>query len=134
MKLVLTLSFLIIGIFSFGQNVLKDSINPVPLDEPAVELFTTNFRFFAPNAFSPNGDLQNDTWSVIFEGVSSDNFHLVIYDRTGNLVWQTNDPFAAWDGTFNGVPLETDFCFWKVSLINEEGMPWESSGFITLIR
>lgn len=50
---------------------------------------------YLANAFTPNGDGENDTWKPIFQ-CDVDYYLLEVYDRIGNLVFQTRDPEEAW--------------------------------------
>lgn len=52
--------------------------------------------FFAPNAFTPNGDGDNEVWAPSVLGARL--YTLEIYDRWGHLVFWTNDPNEGWDG------------------------------------
>ena len=55
-------------------------------------------EFNPPNAFSPNGDGFNDTWKM--EGFKLFNTVSVkIFNRWGQLVFESSDPNAEWDGT-----------------------------------
>ena len=56
---------------------------------------------FIPNAFTPNGDGTNDTWNIPALA-SYPNFELFIYNRYGQLVFQTKKTPVAWDGTYKG--------------------------------
>jgi len=60
---------------------------------------------FIANVFSPNGDGQNDILNI--EGNGLANIYWSIYDRWGNLVFETSDKSQGWDGTKNGSSLET---------------------------
>lgn len=64
---------------------------------------------YAPNAFTPDGDEFNQSWRVFMEGVDFQDFELMIYNRWGQVVWESHDIDVAWDGTFNGkfVPAGT---------------------------
>lgn len=53
-----------------------------------------------PNAFSPNNDGLNDTFSV--KGNFINEFRLQIFNRWGTLVYESTDLNASWDGRFNG--------------------------------
>ncbi|HZG00125.1 MAG TPA: choice-of-anchor L domain-containing protein, partial [Chitinophagales bacterium] len=57
---------------------------------------------FVPNAFSPNNDGRNDNFQVIHCGI--ENFEMNVYNRWGNLVYQSNDPDDGWDGTLRKEP------------------------------
>lgn len=52
--------------------------------------------FYAPNAFTPDGDALNDLWLPLVKGARE--YELVIFDRWGAEVFRTNDPKAGWNG------------------------------------
>jgi gliding motility-associated-like protein len=56
--------------------------------------------FEMPDVFTPNGDGMNDTLSLYFKNIS--DFYLNIYNRWGELVFESKIPDFKWDGTFNG--------------------------------
>jgi gliding motility-associated-like protein len=57
--------------------------------------------FFIPNAFTPNNDGVNDTWSI--KGLDSNPRNtLKIFNRTGSLLYETKTNLAPWDGQFMG--------------------------------
>jgi len=55
-------------------------------------------EFELPNIFSPNGDKSNDFYKAI-KVRRIKEINLTIFDRWGNLVYKTNDPYFQWDGT-----------------------------------
>lgn len=57
-----------------------------------------------PNFFSPNGDFQNDDYHLNTQ-VGPANFHIIIVNRNGNPVFESNDPAFRWDGKNQGQPL-----------------------------
>lgn len=59
-------------------------------------------RFVVPNAFSPNGDGLNDCFGIKRWGNAHIN-QFYIYNRWGQLVFQTKNPAECWNGTFNGL-------------------------------
>lgn len=91
--------------------------------------------FFIPNVFAPGngGDPENDCFRLYGTNCISElNFR--IYNRWGELVFETNDPEICWDGTFHGQEQNAGvFVYYlKAKLINEESI--EKQGNITLIR
>lgn len=54
-----------------------------------------------PTAFSPNGDGLNDRFSVRFED-DLNQFDIKIFDRWGQLIYQSNDQYFEWDGAIDG--------------------------------
>jgi gliding motility-associated-like protein len=59
------------------------------------------FEYFTPNAFSPNGDGLNDFFKVnaLYKNVS---FNMVIYNRWGQLVFESDNIDQGWDGSWGG--------------------------------
>lgn len=87
---------------------------------------------FIPNAFTPNSDNTNDKLYV--RGNNIDEFVLRIYDRWGELVFETTDQSVGWDGTFKGKecdPAVYDYYF-EATCIDQE--QFFKKGNITLIR
>ena len=52
-----------------------------------------------PNAFTPNGDGQNDVYTPIIPYRLVEKIDMKIYNRWGNLVFETKDPNINWNGT-----------------------------------
>jgi gliding motility-associated-like protein len=69
--------------------------------------------FYAPTAFTPDDDEHNQVWSFYVEGIDTENFNLKIYNRWGEIVWETNDPKGYWDGYYNGVKVMPGTYIWK---------------------
>jgi gliding motility-associated-like protein len=61
---------------------------------------------FAPNGFTPNRDGLNDEFMVA--GIGITEFTMRIYNRWGELLYETNDMSHGWDGTYNGELVEND--------------------------
>lgn len=57
------------------------------------------FNLFVPNAFTPNGDGINDEFSYTITGVSSS--YIEIYNRWGEVVFKSSDPYETWNGKIN---------------------------------
>ncbi|MEM9338736.1 MAG: PKD domain-containing protein [Bacteroidota bacterium] len=91
---------------------------------------------FAPNAFSPNGNGQNEEFFV-FPNDYVDDFEIFIYSRWGELVFFSNTQDFRWDGTFNGglLPIGTYAYILKFSSSLEPELGTiEQYGSVTLIR
>jgi gliding motility-associated-like protein len=61
---------------------------------------------YIPNAFSPNGDGINDIFRARTKGMK--NIKLIVYDRTGNKVFETTDLSAGWDGNYKNQEAPVD--------------------------
>jgi gliding motility-associated-like protein len=86
------------------------------------------------NAFTPNGDGFNETFKPYLEGVLSEGYLFRIYDRWGQLVFQTNDVNAEWDGTFKGEPATVDTYIWLLEGYYVGNLDFSQRGNVTLIR
>ncbi|MGN6567264.1 MAG: gliding motility-associated C-terminal domain-containing protein [Flavipsychrobacter sp.] len=60
-----------------------------------------------PSAFSPNGDGRNDMFRPIIQpGCEIRRYKMEVYNRWGQMIYQSYRPQDGWNGTFNGVPQE----------------------------
>lgn len=55
---------------------------------------------FVPNTFTPNGDGFNETFKPVMDGFEEDTYTVYIFNRWGDLVFQSHDMNVGWDGTF----------------------------------
>ncbi len=92
-------------------------------------------NIWIPNAFSPNSDGINDYWVPYVTFVGWDNYFLQIYDRFGNIQFQTNSPKQAWDGrTAAGDRLPSDMYRYLLQITKADGETIQRSGAIMLIK
>jgi gliding motility-associated-like protein len=89
-------------------------------------------RLGIPTAFSPNGDGVNDELKVLGSGFASIDFK--IFNRFGQLVFETSDPETGWDGTFNGVDQPVEVYTWYIRVSFADQKVIEDSGNVTLLR
>ncbi|MDP4807287.1 MAG: gliding motility-associated C-terminal domain-containing protein [Crocinitomicaceae bacterium] len=87
---------------------------------------------FIPNAFSPNKDGQNDKLYV--RGPFIESFIFRVYDRWGELVWETTNLTEGWDGTFRGKLLDPDVYDYYLQATCVGGLENIIKGNVTLIR
>jgi gliding motility-associated-like protein len=87
---------------------------------------------FVPNAFSPNKDGHNDKLYV--RGPFIETFIFRVYDRWGELVWETSNLTEGWDGTFNGKLLDPDVYDYYLQATCVGGLENIIKGNVTLIR
>ena len=97
-------------------------------------------RINAPTAFSPNGDGRNDNFIVFPVLVSEEDFEIFIFNRWGELIFQSDQLDFAWNGTYNNEdsrPLPGGTYAYRINFKSaakpEEGIQ-EMRGGITLIR
>lgn len=96
---------------------------------------TVPYFFYIPNSFSPNGDGINETWAPQGQGVDPDHYKMFIYDRHGNVLFQTTNPYDYWDGrSKTGQRLPSDVYVYYITFTTLNGDPKEYNGTITLIK
>lgn len=89
-------------------------------------------RYDIPNAFTPNGDGLNDAFRIVSFGDDAvDNFS--IYNRWGEIVFETDDITKEWDGINKGKEQETDVYFYVIN-VKCEDIRQTLTGTITLLR
>lgn len=90
---------------------------------------------FAPNTFTPDGDEFNENWKVHIEGIDIHNFHLQLYNRWGEIVYESFDPEGEWDGTYGSIIAPAGVYIWKINASDfENDNKYEFNGFVTIIR
>lgn len=89
---------------------------------------------YTPSAFSPNGDGMNDLFRSFSSGYKQ--FRFEIFDRWGNLVFQSFDAEEWWDGTDmnTGRDVQVGTYVWVVKFLSTEGEFLERKGTVTLMR
>ena len=92
------------------------------------------YSFFIPNAFTPNGDGDNDFFSGKGKGITE--YELLVYDRWGNFIFHTEDLDKGWDGTANdgNEIAQQDVYVWKVNLTDVFHKKHHFVGTVTLVR
>lgn len=87
---------------------------------------------YIPNAFSPNGDLENDVLFVRSAVATKILFR--IFDRWGELVFETRDQNIGWDGTFRGKLMDPDTYDYYLEATCIDGEEKVIKGNVTLLR
>lgn len=93
---------------------------------------------FTPDENGPNGGyynpnaLDNDIFFPVFEGV--DEYHLQIFNRWGELIFETFDPNQGWDGYYRDQICKQDVYVWKARVKFSDGRTKIYSGDLTLLR
>jgi gliding motility-associated-like protein len=93
------------------------------------------FTFYIPNAFTPIGDDgTNDTF--FGKGVGIVEYHIWIFDRWGNMIFNTTDINTGWDGRANNGQdvAQQDVFVWKVQLKDIFGKMHHYKGTVTLVK
>lgn len=92
--------------------------------------------FYVPNTFTPDGDEFNNIFTPVFtNGFDPANFQMDIYNRWGELIFQSFNAEKGWDGYFNGKLCPVGTYTWKIIYKNPEDDAFKLvSGHINLIE
>lgn len=97
-----------------------------------IEILPEN-RFYIPNTFTPNGDGLNDYFLPAILG--AEEYRFMIFDRWGELIFDTHDTFQGWDGRYKGNKCQEDTYVWKIEYTNVvDGNHLNLIGHVNLIR
>ena len=92
---------------------------------------------YVPNSFTPDGDGTNDWFGPRFS-IAVANFNLMIFDRWGGVVFETDSPYEPWTGTYknNGGDVMKDGVYaWKLKVQDiNTGLNRELFGHVTLVK
>jgi len=99
----------------------------------ATVIINAEFRFYIPTAFTPNGDGLNDTFKPVMIGVH--DYHFKIFNRWGQILFETSDQEEGWNGYCNGRICPADTYVYKIickdDVVNSEKI---YSGHLILIN
>jgi gliding motility-associated-like protein len=87
---------------------------------------------FVPTAFSPNGDAINDLMLVYGTCIKELDFKM--YDRWGELVFESKDQAKGWDGLYKGERANSGTYGWTLKAVLASGNKIERKGSITVVR
>lgn len=87
---------------------------------------------FVPNTFTPNADGKNDVLYV--RGNQIDRLYFAVYNRWGEMVFETNDIKKGWDGIYKSMKADPAVYAWYIKARCFNGEELEKKGNVTLIR
>jgi gliding motility-associated-like protein len=115
--------FCLVAINTFGC--------PDTLCQPVVA--TSDPNIYAPNAFTPDGDHVNEDFLPVLNGFENWRYAFYVFDRWGEVIHESRDRYAPWDGTCKGKPVKSDVYVWKV-VLNRNGDERVFYGHVTVVR
>lgn len=129
-----TVGYYYAGLIATSQYGCKDTT------EQLITIIS-NVQFpnvFTPNTSGPNGgsyniaDLSNDVFFPYTSGVT--DYSLMIFNRWGELIFESKDINIGWDGYFNGKLCQQDAYVWKANISFFDGRKYNKTGSVTLLR
>jgi gliding motility-associated-like protein len=104
----------------------------VTVDSQLVKI-NKDIVILVPNSFTPNNDTHNDHLAPYMIGIKQLNFFRV-YNRWGQLVFETNNAKNGWDGRFKGLALEMQTVVWMLEAIGADNKMYKAKGSTILLR
>ncbi len=95
-------------------------------------IFRREARILVPDAFTPNGDGMNDEF--LARGIYVDQFMMNIYNRWGEVVYNTTSKTQGWDGNNNGQAAPAGQYMYRIEVIDLTGLKTVRTGALLLVR
>jgi gliding motility-associated-like protein len=94
------------------------------------------FTLYVPTAFSPDNDGINDSFKAVGNGIDVNNFSLRVYDRWGEVIWETDNFYEEWNGSAknNNKIVQNGTYKWLIICKDFNGVEYAKSGNVTVIR
>ena len=147
-------------LWNFGDETYSDKKNPNHIfpekpGEYLVELTASNMEknecsnsikhsifmpepliYFIPNTFTPNGDELNNVFMPIFtSGFDPYNYAFYIYNRWGELIFESHNSKFGWDGTYGNSHVSSDTYIWKLEFKEKlQEINHVKTGHVNIIR
>ena len=102
-----------------------------------VEIIVTVYPeviIYVPNTFTPDNDEFNQTWGIVIEGIDEANFELLVMNRWGEIIFESHDVNAKWDGTYHGRVVPQGSYIWTVrakDILTDKKYEW--NGGVSII-
>lgn len=112
----------------------EGSANPLGFQEQSFSnevLSEQEPKVYLPNAFMPRG--LNNTLKPVIVFVGSEGYEFLVYNRWGQLIYRTNDPNDAWNGTYNGEYVPQGVYVYLLRFRNALNQPRQIKGNIAVI-
>lgn len=92
--------------------------------------------YYIPNSFTPDGDEFNALFKPQFlKGFSPADYHLAIYNRYGEIIWESYDSGAGWNGTYGSSLVSDGVYIWQLTFReNSSDKRYAEYGHVTILK
>lgn len=99
-----------------------------------LEIVSDNVAFI-PNAITIDGDQFNNVFKPYFKGINIFDYDMFIYNRWGELIFESHDPAVGWDGTYGGQLVEQGVYIYQIQTTEENsGKKVAYNGHLTVLK
>ena len=124
------------GLYGISVSVVSNNGcigNSVSLNVDVDECSFDNV--FVPNCFTPNGNEVNNEWGPVFAGDWDHTvYNMLIFNRWGGIVWESNNHLSMWDGTYKNKMCLDGVYIWKMECKKLNSVKEIMHGHLTLLR
>jgi gliding motility-associated-like protein len=141
--------------WTFGDGTSSALTNPTHVYETfgyfGVELYANNpyncpdsttltvevepsFDIYIPNSFTPDGDAYNGLFMVKGYGLLEEGFVMEVYDRWGEIIYNSTDIYAGWDGMYAGKMAQDGIYTWVVYFKDLTEREHRVEGHVSLLK
>jgi gliding motility-associated-like protein len=102
---------------SSNQEVELIALTPLGCADTAYAIveYLDDIILYVPNSFTPDGDMFNQSFEPVFtSGFDPYNFSMYIFNRWGELIFETHNAEIGWDGTYGGKYVQDGTYSWKI--------------------
>jgi gliding motility-associated-like protein len=92
------------------------------------------FFMFVPNTFTPDDDPFNPNFIPIISGHDEQSYELLIFNRWGEVLFESHDINVGWDGKYNNTICKSDTYIWKITISKYNGYPSIYIGHVNLLK
>lgn len=124
--------------YDYGIHTVEVSFVSVTNCEAEPTTFTVttlecaNSTLYAPNSFTPDGSEPNNVW--LPKGYNWKEIHYTIYNRWGEVIFESYDGTVGWDGTYKGRPCQVDTYVYHIDWKDNLNHRHQEYGHINLIK
>jgi gliding motility-associated-like protein len=121
------------GTYYVTQQVCGVSVT----DSIRVDITILDQTVYIPNAFTPDGNELNPVFEVVFGDYTHVlNYQMVIYNRWGEVVFSTTDPYTSWNGTgTNGLVQDGIYAYVvKIETDCDGNQIWVKNGHVAVLK
>jgi gliding motility-associated-like protein len=92
--------------------------------------------YYVPNTFTPDGNYFNNVFEPIFtEGIEEDSYHLSIYNRWGEIIFESYNSKVGWDGSYGFKIAKEGVYAWTIEFVEKESKEKRLiTGFVNLMK
>lgn len=132
----LTMTWTDTGTYTINLTRYNDGCPSLPVSYMVIVTKCESLVYYIPNAFTPDGDDYNQNFTPIFtSGIDIYNFYFVIYNRWGEILFESYDSTKGWNGNYGEFICQDGIYTWKVEfgIIGTDERVTDV-GHVTLIR